>query len=539
MDNAAQIEKGISIDLGAGLGLPSGVLSTSASPSKGGGGWFGGSSGKASILPGGKGMSLSRNVHDEDEDLVAARMEVTRLELQFSDALLKGQGVIEARSKVSQELSALSNRLHTLAGVEDTRQLSSELGLPNDLRALADGLPAVDLTQQAMSHTDAMTLAYQLSYQSSNARSAKECLLARNALVEEHHDASKRAILKKREVETLKSRMGSGGINRDRIELAIEEFGEATRYANALRYTLAGLSKTMHDSLKGHSKNAHADLQGALMEHAKGSVYHLQRNLMALKGLRADLRGQKRPEQPNQIQPEVPKPPEELPPRSSTSTEATAVDPMRTSVESSNDLPASTSSVDVLSPPLSSDRTDGFPQSTLASRDSWSGGLQSNESIQPPSLARQDSIDSSTSARPSLQQPEYQQPPPVMPAFARGLSNDSTTMSSADWSSQRPAQQEEQERINATQSMFLPPPSMERNPSYQQDGFASSIQQQQNSSGFPSSGSFGGGSGFLPRNDAGFGSARGGGGFGSAARGGRGGGRISAAEAARSLAGRF
>ncbi|PWN19205.1 hypothetical protein BCV69DRAFT_251528, partial [Microstroma glucosiphilum] len=257
MDHAATVERGISIDLGAGLGLPSGVLSTPAAPTRTGGGGFlgfGGSKSSSSTVAGGKGMSLSRNVHDEDEDLVAARMEVTRLELQFSEAASKGFKVVEARGKVTDQLSALSNRLHTLAGVEDTRQLSSELGLPNDLRKLADGLPAVDLTQQATSHTETMTLLYQLTYQSSNARAAKEALLARNALVEEHHEASKRTMLKKREIEGLKARMGTGGISRDRIEIAIEEYGEASRYANALRMDLARLSKNMHGSLKNHSR---------------------------------------------------------------------------------------------------------------------------------------------------------------------------------------------------------------------------------------------------------------------------------------------
>lgn len=310
MDNAAHMERGYSLDLGAGLGLPNGVLSTPATPinsskGSGGGGFlgFGGSksSSSSAATTGGKGLSLSRNVNDDDEDLVAARMEVTRLELQFDEAAAKGGKVVASRALVTTQLTALANRLHTLAGVEDTRPLSAELGLPRDLRKIAEGIPAIDLTQQATSHTETMTLLYQLGYQSSNARSAKEALLARNALVEEHHDASKRALLKKREVEHLKTRMGSssaGQIARDRIEIAIDEFGEASRYAHALRQTLTGLSKSMHRSLQGHSRNAHADLHQALVEHAKGSVYHLRKDIQALKGLRADLRGEARQRAP-------------------------------------------------------------------------------------------------------------------------------------------------------------------------------------------------------------------------------------------------
>lgn len=297
MDHVIQTERGVSVDIGAGLGLPNGVLSTPATPSRnktGGFLGFGGKSAASTSIPGGKGLALSRNVNDEDEDLVAARMEVTRLELQFSEAAKQGQKVVDARAKVTQELHALSNKLHTFAGLEDTRQLSHQMGLPQDLRKLADGIPALDITQQATSNTDSIALLYPLLYQSANARSAKDALLARNALVEEHHEASKRALLKKREVETLKSRMGVGssGISRDRIEFAIEDFSEASRYAQALRHSLQGMSATMHKSLQGHSRNAHADLQQALVEHAKGNVFHLRKNIQGLKKLRASLKGE-------------------------------------------------------------------------------------------------------------------------------------------------------------------------------------------------------------------------------------------------------
>ncbi|CAO1638873.1 unnamed protein product [Sympodiomycopsis kandeliae] len=300
MDHAIQAERGMSLDIGGGLGLPTGVLSTPATPSRSKGSGFlgfgGGKSGASSsaAVPGGKGLSLSRNVNDEDEDLVAARMEVTRLELQFSQAAKQGDKTLQAKTKVTQELHALSNKLHTFAGLEDTRQMSHQMGLPAELRKLADGIPTIDVTQQAASNTDLLTLLYQLSYQSANARSAKEALLARNALVEEHHEASKRALLKKREVEGLKARMGVGsaGISRDRIEFAIEDFSEASRYAHALRQSLQAMSSTMHKSLQGHSRNAHSDLQQALVEHAKGNIFHLRKNILGLKNLRTSVKGE-------------------------------------------------------------------------------------------------------------------------------------------------------------------------------------------------------------------------------------------------------
>lgn len=307
---------GISIDVGAGLGLPNGVLATSAGgsgsssgSSRGGLFGFGGSkssssssssSPSSSSTAGGKGLSLSRNVHDDDEDLVSARMEVTRLELQFNDASSKGNNVIGARGNVTTQLAALSNRLHTLAGVESTRPKAASLGLPDDIKTLADGLVAIDLTQQGISQTETLTILYQLAYQASNARSAKEALLARNALVEEHYEATKRALVKKREVEALKVRMGtsyssssgSGTITRDRIELAIQDFHEASQYAGHLQAVLKAMSGKMHESLRGHSRNAHADIRQALQEHAKGVVFNMRKEVQGLKALKGRLRGE-------------------------------------------------------------------------------------------------------------------------------------------------------------------------------------------------------------------------------------------------------
>lgn len=532
MDHAATIERGISIDLGAGLGLPSGVLSTPAAPARSGGGGFlgfGGSKSSSATVPGGKGMSLSRNVHDEDEDLVAARMEVTRLELQFSEAASKGFKVVETRSKVTDQLSALSNRLHTLAGVEDTRQLSSELGLPNDLRKLADGLPAVDLTQQATSHTETMTLLYQLTYQSSNARAAKEALLARNALVEEHHEASKRTMLKKREIEGLKARMGTGGISRDRIEIAIEEYGEASRYANALRMDLARLSKTMHGSLKNHSRNAHADLQAALVDHARGTIFHLKKDIQALKGLRADLRRDQKAPQKSDVGQEA------GPSQSIASLKSVGDGGM----ESGKEPPAQVgdTTFDALARSGDASGADegeaALPTRVLpeGTKNEDAEGTASATRGAGSSTSREPSQTRQPSARLPAQTPPMSSPPPPL---ARPPVSNPWTKGSFE-SSQRfdqgssatperlpaasPAWSQPGTDSNMTQSLYQPSPSQ-----YQQ-------QQQQQTGG--AEGGPMGGSGFLSRSDAGFGSSRGG---GPAMRGR---GRISASEAARSLAGRF
>lgn len=75
-------------------GLPNGVLATSASASsRAAGGGF-------SILGlggGTKGLATSRSVYDDDEQLVAARAEVTRLEMQFADAAEASEKLAHSR----------------------------------------------------------------------------------------------------------------------------------------------------------------------------------------------------------------------------------------------------------------------------------------------------------------------------------------------------------------------------------------------------------------------------------------------------------
>ncbi|PWN26475.1 hypothetical protein BDZ90DRAFT_233111 [Jaminaea rosea] len=320
-DRAAAAGGGMTIDVGVGLGLPSGVVGTTVggggttsngSSSSGGSSFFGislggGKSSSSSTGTGGKGLSLSRNVHDDDEDLVSARMEVTRLELQFSTAAQKGQNCVAARtSRLSTSTAALCNSLHTWAGVEATRPLCAGAGLPSHLETLAKALAGpLDAVTRSSCQTEGLTLLYQLAYQGKNARAAKEALLARNALVEEHYEASKRALVKKRDVESLKIKMGSQAahhgsgssnshlITRDRIEVAIDDFADSARYAAHLRQLLGDLSGQMHESLRAHSRSAHADVKQSLQEHARGMVRSLRREMDVLRRVRGELRGEK------------------------------------------------------------------------------------------------------------------------------------------------------------------------------------------------------------------------------------------------------
>lgn len=272
-------------------GLPNGVLATSASAGSRT------SSGGFSILGLGsssKGLSTSRSVYDDDEDLVAARAEVTRLEMQFADAAEASEKLANSRRLLTVALSDLSVKLNNLGAVEEIRPPSLRLGLPYVLKRTAYTARTLGDLQDALANTELLTIGDAVAYQSINARAAKETMLARNALVEEHHNAQKITVNKKREAEHLKMQRN---LRADRVDDALEELQEAKRHEHALALHLKKISQELHNSLQSHSKYAHQDLQQALAEHARGSVMFSRQLLKEMKGLKAELdNGARRPD---------------------------------------------------------------------------------------------------------------------------------------------------------------------------------------------------------------------------------------------------
>lgn len=270
-------------------GLPNGVLATSASA----GSRI--SSPRFGILGLGgtsKGLSTSRSVYDDDEDLVAARAEVTRLEMQFADAAQASEKLAHSRRSLTNALSHLSIKLNNLGAVEEIRPSSLRLGLPYLLKRTAYTARSLGELQDALSNTELLTIGDAVAYQSINARAAKETMLARNALVEEHHNAQKATVNKKREAEHLKIQRN---LRADRVDDALEELEEAKRHEQALAQNLKKISQELHNSLQSHSRYAHQDLQQALVEHARGSVMFSKQVLKEMKGLKAELENTTRP----------------------------------------------------------------------------------------------------------------------------------------------------------------------------------------------------------------------------------------------------
>ncbi|GAC74536.1 membrane coat complex Retromer, subunit VPS5/SNX1 [Moesziomyces antarcticus T-34] len=271
-------------------GLPNGVLATSASA----GSRI--SSSGFSILGLGtssKGLSTSRSVYDDDEDLVAARAEVTRLEMQFADAAEASEKLANARRSLNVALSDLSVKLSNLGAVEEIRPPSLRLGLPYVLKRTAYTARSLGELQDALSNTELLTLGDAVAYQSINARAAKETMLARNALVEEHHTAQKATVNKKREAEHLKMQRN---LRADRVDDALEELHEAQRHEHALAQHLKRISHELHASLQSHSRHAHHDVQQALIEHARGSTMFAKQMLKEMHALSAELDASRRGE---------------------------------------------------------------------------------------------------------------------------------------------------------------------------------------------------------------------------------------------------
>ncbi|SNX82780.1 related to VPS17 - vacuolar protein sorting-associated protein [Melanopsichium pennsylvanicum] len=271
-------------------GLPNGVLATSASA---GSRISGGGFGILGLGASSKGLSTSRSVYDDDEDLVAARAEVTRLEMQFADAAEASEKLAHSRRSLTVALSDLSIKLCNLGSVEEIRPPSLRLGLPYVLKRTAYTARSLGELQDAISNTELLTIGDAVAYQSINARAAKEAMLARNALVEEHHNAQKATVNKKRELEHLRTQRN---LRADRVDDALEELEDAKRHEQALAQNLRKISQTLHNSLQNHSRHAHQDLQQAMLEHARGSVMFSRQLLKEMKALKSELENTKRPE---------------------------------------------------------------------------------------------------------------------------------------------------------------------------------------------------------------------------------------------------
>ncbi|CEH12360.1 VACUOLAR PROTEIN SORTING-ASSOCIATED PROTEIN 17 [Ceraceosorus bombacis] len=225
----------------------------------------------------------SGNLAIDVGELVAARAEVTRLEIQFSTAAKKAELVADKTNALTAAQQALATRLESLALLESTRSIPERRGLPRTLQDTANSLRALGERKDDLTAQTALHLAHPLAYQSHTARAARDALLVRHSLVDTAHEAAGLALLRRKEAEQLRSRAASVGY--DRLEAKLGELNDAKQHAAHLDSQLKALSESLRKSLGTHAKATHKDLHEALWVHAKGAAAANKAALNQLHGL--------------------------------------------------------------------------------------------------------------------------------------------------------------------------------------------------------------------------------------------------------------
>ncbi|KAF5358982.1 hypothetical protein D9758_004814 [Tetrapyrgos nigripes] len=176
--------------------------------------------------------------------------------------------------------SEMGNKLLNVA----TTEAHPPLG--NALRKLGRTWHSLADLDQAQSISECVILGDSLGYQGMNARSAKETLQMRTGVLEEYQAAVKTTISKRRQIERLKA---SSNIRPERVDEALEEIEEASKYEQVLAKRAEGISQNLHRSLETHNRYANDDITAALIEHARSSIMYERQLLRELEALRADV----------------------------------------------------------------------------------------------------------------------------------------------------------------------------------------------------------------------------------------------------------
>ncbi|GAA5949980.1 hypothetical protein JCM10213_004275 [Rhodosporidiobolus nylandii] len=227
----------------------------------------------------------SRLPGEQDDPLTSAKISMARLETTFGDTAKTVDRVSKARRKAAESVNELGDQLNTFAMAE------TYLPLANGFKRLARTMK-VDADLLA-SISEQVTLGDAFVYQSANARSAKETLSGRDSVAEEHRQAVKTTISRRRNIEKLRSQ---SSLRPDKVNEALEELDEAQRYEETLARRLMGISQNLQPSLTRHSLDTHKDLLSSLLEHARTTLVFEKQRLKEYEMLRPEMRAIRRPE---------------------------------------------------------------------------------------------------------------------------------------------------------------------------------------------------------------------------------------------------
>ncbi|KAI0650545.1 Vps5 C terminal like-domain-containing protein [Trametes meyenii] len=223
---------------------------------------------------------IRRGVPDEDEELQRARFELTKLEAQFFDAAKAIDKLARARKTIAGVKAEMGNKLVNVSTTEAHPPLGNAMAkIGRAYHSLAD-------LDQAQGISECVIIGDSLGYQGLNARSAKETLQQRTAVLEEYQAAVKATISKRRNMERLKA---SSNINPQRVDEALEEMEEANKYEQILARRAEGISQNLHRALERHTRLVTEDVTAALVEHVRSTIMYERQHLRELEALRPDV----------------------------------------------------------------------------------------------------------------------------------------------------------------------------------------------------------------------------------------------------------
>ncbi|GAA5993174.1 hypothetical protein JCM10908_001324 [Rhodotorula pacifica] len=236
------------------------------------------------------GFSFSRSsrLPGEIEDpLTAAKVSMARLETVFNDTSKTLDRVSKARRTAASAVHDLGEQCNVYALAESYQPLAHGFKkLSNVLKMDADLLASQSVSEQ-------ITLGDVFLYQSGNAKSAKDTLSGRDAVADDHRQAVKASIQKRRNIEKLKS---ASSLRSDKVNEALEDLDEAQHYEETLARRLQGISTNLQPSLTRHSVDTHTDLLQSLLEHARTTLIYEKQRLKEYENMRPEMRAIRKPE---------------------------------------------------------------------------------------------------------------------------------------------------------------------------------------------------------------------------------------------------
>jgi len=174
----------------------------------------------------------------------------------------------------------MGNKLVNVATTE------SHPPIANAMRKLGRTWHTLADLDQAQAISECVILSDSLGYQGLNARSAKETLQQRTAVLEEYQAAVKSAISKRRHIERLKA---SSNIRPEKVDEALEDLEEANKYEQVLVRRADGISQNLHRALQTHRRLVADDITTSLIEYSRSSIMYERQLLRELESLRPDI----------------------------------------------------------------------------------------------------------------------------------------------------------------------------------------------------------------------------------------------------------